>query len=140
MPTGGRYLTSYPAVIDQKSSCDIEMIFVQNCLWLNSDDVNAWPLPNKIPGSATEIKAVVLKPFALRRLWNSLVDLRRTSNMNLIKVLFIDETTKRNSRHLQYCDVLWVCLFSLVSRIMEEFVKLPSAFPSQSFFVIAIWF
>ena len=29
-PTGRRYFTSYPVVIDQKESCDIKMIFVQN--------------------------------------------------------------------------------------------------------------
>jgi len=45
-----------------------------------------------------------------------------------MKVLFADETTKRYRHHLQYCGV-WVYLFSLVSRIMEEFVELPSAFP-----------
>jgi len=38
---------------------------------------------------------------SLRRLWKRLLDLRRTSNMNLIKthivkVLFIDEIRKRN--------------------------------------------
>jgi len=30
MPTGRRYLTSYPVVIDQKFSCDIEKVLVQN--------------------------------------------------------------------------------------------------------------
>ena len=30
MPTGKIYLTSYPLVIDQKLSCNIKMIFVQN--------------------------------------------------------------------------------------------------------------
>jgi len=30
LPIGKRYLISYPVVIDQELSCDIEMIFVQN--------------------------------------------------------------------------------------------------------------
>jgi len=30
MPTGRRYLTSYPVVTDQKLISDIKMIFVQN--------------------------------------------------------------------------------------------------------------
>jgi len=37
---------------------------------------------------------VVHKLFSLRRLSKSLLDLRRTSSMTLIKVLFIGETTK----------------------------------------------
>jgi len=52
MPTGRRYLTSYPFVIDQKLTSDIKMIFVQNSSSLKSDDVSDWPLPNKIPGCA----------------------------------------------------------------------------------------
>ena len=53
IPTGRRYLTSYPVVIGQKLSCDIEMIFVRNSWRLNSDDISDWPLPNKILGFAT---------------------------------------------------------------------------------------
>jgi len=52
MPTGRRYLTSYPFVIDQKLTSDIKMIFVQNSSSLKSYDVSDWPLPNKIPGCA----------------------------------------------------------------------------------------
>jgi len=52
MPTGRRYLTSYPVVIDQKLTSDIKMIFVQNSSSLISD-VSDWPFPNKIPGCAT---------------------------------------------------------------------------------------
>jgi len=54
--------------------------------------------------------AVVLNRFSLRRLRKSLLDLRRTSHKMLIaiKVLLIDETTKRNMH--QYCDA-WTCLF-----------------------------
>jgi len=56
---------------------------------------------------------VVLKLFSLRRLWKNLLDLRRTSNMSLIdtfviiKVLFIEETTK-NVHHQRS---VWTCLF-----------------------------
>ena len=38
-----------------------------------------------------------------------------------------------------YCHV-WACLFSLFSRILEKFVKLPPAFISQGLFVTDIWF
>jgi len=47
-----------------------------------------------------------LKLFSLRRLWKNWLDLRRSSNRMLIiivKVLFIDETTKRNVHHLMRC-------------------------------------
>ena len=50
MPTGRRYLKSYPVVIDQELNSDIKIIFVQNSQNLKSDDVNDWHLPNKIPG------------------------------------------------------------------------------------------
>ena len=42
MPSGRRYFTSYPVVIDQKLSCDIKIIFVQN-----SKD---WTLTNSVTG------------------------------------------------------------------------------------------
>jgi len=54
------------------------------------------------------LTAVVLNLFSLRRLWKSLLDLRRASNKDFHKVLLSDETTKRNMRHK--CDV-WACLF-----------------------------
>jgi len=56
MSPGGRHLTSLTVVIDQKLSCDIEVIFVQNSKRLKSDDVSEWPLPNKTPSSATAEK------------------------------------------------------------------------------------
>ena len=56
MSSGRRHLTPLTVVIDQKLSCDIEVIFVQNSKRLKSDDVSEWPLPNKIPGSATAKK------------------------------------------------------------------------------------
>jgi len=40
MPTGRRYLTSYPVVIDQT-------IFVQKSWSLKSDDVSDWPPPEQ---------------------------------------------------------------------------------------------
>jgi len=46
--------------------------------------------------------SVVLKLLSLGRLWKGLLNLQNTSNRMLIiiKVSFIDETTKRNMHHL----------------------------------------
>jgi len=61
-----------------------------------------------------------------------LLDLQRISNKilnkHVIKILFIDETKKKDA---SFSGDVWACLFSLVSRILEEFVKLPPAFASQ---------
>jgi len=54
MPTGRRHLTSYLVAVDQKLSCDIEMIFAQNSSTFNSDTGGDCP-PKKIPGCATAV-------------------------------------------------------------------------------------
>ena len=64
-------------------------------------DIENGPHQNWLP------KSVVLKLFSLLCPWKYLLNLQLTSNKNLIKarikVLFIDETTKRNVYHLRLC-------------------------------------
>jgi len=69
-------------------------------------------------------RPVVLKLFSLRRLWKRLLKLRRTSNKYLyktyiIKVLFVDETTKRNMHHLMWCASLLILTIVEFGRICK---------------------
>jgi len=90
--------------------------------------------------SFLSVSLVILKLFLLRHLWKSLLDLRPTSNDNLInifimiEVLFIEETTKITCI-INMCGLTYFYKFC---RILEEFVKLQAPLASR-FFMVDIW-
>ena len=99
------------------------------------------------PVSVTKSKQVYCKcngyqTFSLQRLWKSLLDLRRNKNLKahvVIKVLFIDEITKRNIHH--WCDV-WACLFVQTSSNLGRICETTTPVSHSRYvrmFVVDIW-
>jgi len=90
-------------------------------------------------GNRSHATPVVLERYSLRRLRKSLLGL--TSSEMLVIIKFYRLMKEQKETGIIYFSVTReLAYFHNVSRILEEFLKLPSEFRSEGLFVIGIWF